>query len=168
MKLSEKGIERLVNDTENCYCDEMVDEYVVLLEALRDKQWRANDFVGGMVLTRSEAETLVSMSRGWLSEYKGTRYCSDEDVLFVDAMEARIKSCFACYNSNMWNKYPDVEPPFINRSYLVMNDQGKYTVLDWTCVDSECVDSTTHWWDVEYRWSDPKFNVVKFRTIPED
>ena len=66
------------------------------------------------------------------------------------------------------NKYPEVEPPFVNCSYLVMNDQGKYTVLDWTCVDSECVDSTTRWWDVEHQWSDPKFNVVKFRVVPED
>ena len=55
MKLSEQGLDRLFGDTENCYCDDLINEHVVKFEALREKEWQADDFDNCVVLTVEEA-----------------------------------------------------------------------------------------------------------------
>ena len=61
MKLSHEGFNRLYKDTENCYCDEELGDYVFKMGRLYDYKFKATDFENCVTLTVEEARIILRL-----------------------------------------------------------------------------------------------------------
>lgn len=138
MKLSSEGFERLYLDTDNCYCDDNIDDYVYKLEALSERDWKADDFENCVVLTLEEARTILRLMDLACEEIP----ILDNEYELINALEDRIVESIKVTPKLKRRKYTFVDEQVENgiRALFKTDESYEEAIDKMTVRESYCMD----------------------------